>query len=86
MPGSPTTHSHATGVVNTVCHEPDFADYIFHDIVEYAAEANLNKSKTGAQLDKFLRENENTLPFAPEPNLRNIDFSVQQKVGTVHHT
>ncbi|CAF3637559.1 unnamed protein product [Fusarium graminearum] len=76
----------ATGVVNTLCHGPDYAVYTFYDIAKYATEANLNKSMTGAQLDKFFRENENTLPFAPEPNLRNIDFSVQQKVGTVHHT
>ncbi|VTO83979.1 unnamed protein product, partial [Fusarium graminearum] len=84
--GSPSTHSQATGVVNTLCHGPDYAVYTFYDIAKYATEANLNKSMTGAQLDKFFRENENTLPFAPEPNLRNIDFSVQQKVGTVHHT
>ncbi|EKJ79291.1 hypothetical protein FPSE_00602 [Fusarium pseudograminearum CS3096] len=88
MSGGPSTRSQATGVVNTVCHEPDYAVYTFYDISDHAAwkSISLDFDKKEELLMEFYWKTENIPPSALEPNLRNIDFTVQQKVGTVHHT
>jgi hypothetical protein len=90
MSGSPPTQNQASGVVNTkhryLRRKLAFVDQNIHDIFRSAALANgsTDVRETEKKLYDRLKYHGNRLPFAAEPNLINMDFSIQRKVGTVH--
>ncbi|KAG8677744.1 hypothetical protein FPOAC2_03881 [Fusarium poae] len=91
MSGSPPTQNQASGVVNTkhryLRRKLAFVDQNIHDIFRSAALANgsTDVRETEKKLYDRLKYHGNRLPFAAEPNLINMDFSIQRKVGTVHY-